>query len=241
MSNHVSERESEAPATHGQNDALRDQLTDHAPSSRAKREAHADLPLPCARADDQESSNVGAGDQQNDTDHAHQNSERVRIFAPKVGESPIAWIEHDARRIVWRGRRVGEDGLTDERFRFGLGAAHDFSGLHARHHQEPPTIPPLSVRRAASRTHRGRSVHKGEHDVGPPARKDAEKRRRQDSDYRDWRAVDGDPPPDNVRRFRKRPPPEMVADHGDGLRARLVVVFCQRSPEDLALTRSPRK
>ena len=73
---------------------------------------------------------------------------------------------------------------------------------------------------------------KGENDVGAPAGKDAEKRRRQDSELSRLAPIDGDAPPDNVRRFRKRPPPEMVADHTDGRRTRLVVGVAERTTED---------
>ena len=79
------ERESGHAAGSREQQALGEQLPEHAPAARADGEADGDLLLPRRGARRQQAGEVGAGDQQHQSDHAHQDPQRLLVLPPQVG------------------------------------------------------------------------------------------------------------------------------------------------------------
>jgi hypothetical protein len=73
---HDAENAARGRARQGQQDAFGEELADDASASGADGDADGDLPAACHGAGQQQVGDVGAGDQQHETDRAHQTQKR---------------------------------------------------------------------------------------------------------------------------------------------------------------------
>src|SRR5213596_50769 len=86
-----------------QKSAFRQQLTNqtHAPSPDGQ--AHGDLLLPRRRARQQQIGNVGAGNQQNQSNHSHQDEQGLGKLLPQVVESFAGRLDVQVRNDLRLG------------------------------------------------------------------------------------------------------------------------------------------
>jgi hypothetical protein len=102
------ESQSSDAACHGEHHALCQKLPDHSPAARPHREADCDFLLPRRGAGRQQTCHIGAGDQQHQADHGHQDEQRLFVRAPQVGVALSAGQRlephsQELLRIVWSG------------------------------------------------------------------------------------------------------------------------------------------
>ena len=72
-------------AQYREQQALRQKLPDDLHSPRAERQAHRDLLAPSSGARDEQTRNIGTGDQQHQSDHHHEHLERLGGVLAKRG------------------------------------------------------------------------------------------------------------------------------------------------------------
>ena len=99
----IGEEHPKGAARERQQDALGEQLPYQSPASCPERQTYGDLALPHAGPRQQQVGHVGAGDEQHQPDHGHQQKQGARKFPAQVVGAPRGGQQHDA---------MGEEVLT---------------------------------------------------------------------------------------------------------------------------------
>ena len=240
------EQQAQQAAGDREHQALDEQLPDELPARRAQRQPDRDLPLARKRARDEQVGHVGAGDQEDEADHAHQDDERRREVVPERGvadrglldaqlalEELLAVVGRPVLRAL-QGALVLAN-LREEHLERRLCRFDGLARLQAREYLHPP---------------RSRAAHLEpvplRHDDGLHQQRDAERRRAgrihtrkaagRDADDRHRIVVDEDLPADRRRIEGEAAIPVVVAQHDDRMAPVDLIVFLR--VEDASRRRS---
>ena len=216
-----------------QQSALDQRLLDQAASSRTNRCPDRHLALPGRRAGHQQARDVRAGDEQHQRREGAQHPQRAREVFPQPGRAVRGGSQVDTgveELLEAIGRLLGQPGclgaaeIGQDRLQDGLRLLFGDTGLHP-----PPDLEPARVRvcdRAIVPHHRRRP------DVGHDAWFDAGEAFRSHAHDLQRLLPDGDPAAEHIRVAAEPARPEVVAQHGDRVPARIDVITRRQDPAE---------
>ncbi len=190
------ERDAERPSDRRQHEALDEQLPHDLPARRAERRAQRELALTGGAARQQQVRDVGAGDEQHESDGAEQQPQRrLRRVAEEV---VLERLDAGAPARVGFRKRLREVGRDGQHVRVGL--LKSDAGLQPAHDEQP-----VKVVVHLLGLERQRQIQLALVLVGRPGRQDADDRVRL--------AVDANLAPDHVGIAAEALVPEAVGQH----------------------------
>ena len=209
--------EADDAAGGGEQQALDQQLPHDAPARRAHRVAHRDLARPCRRARQQQVGDVGAGDQQDEADRAHQGQEHD---ADRAGVEAFVERLDDADGELLVAGRMSRGQALDDAVELGPRLRGGDAGLQAREHGEVADVAAAALLRRRDRRHPQLGVGR-ELDAG-----------RHHADHRGRLAVDADRQAEHAAIAAVARLPQRVAEDHHALGARLVVAAPEAAAEE---------
>ena len=225
------EQKAESAAQTGEEKALDQELAHDVAAPGAEGQAHRDLAFARSGSGQQQVRDVGAGDEQDESDHPRENEERGRELLPQRREAAKAreHLELLGQEAIAKARgRVGHLAelvlvdLTVEHLQARRRLHPRHAGLEPGHHVQPHEAPILEL---VPGGRDGRLHGQGDVEIGRRTHLDPVKRRSRHAHDRERAAVQLEDLPHHARIATEAPLPVAVVEHRHRAGVGLNVVF----------------